>query len=281
MTAKSYVVTGASTGIGRACVDLLAGGGAHVWATVRSDQDADALHRDHGDAVTVLQMDVTDAGSVAAAGERVTAAGPLAGLVNNAGVALPAPLEHIPIETFRRQIEVNLIGQLTVTQAMLPALRRSREQGMDARIVMIGSIGGRIAAPMLGAYHASKFGLVGLADTLRAELAPSGIKVILIEPGAVATPIWARGATAADHLVNEAQPGVLDRYSAQIDTARKNAARSARRGLPPPRAAAVIVKALTAADPRPRYLVGMDAHVAAVVARLPHRLRYRLTAARH
>ena len=176
MSPRSYVVTGASTGIGRACVDALARTGAHVWASVRTDADEEALRRDHPDAVTVLRMDVTDADSVTASGQQVLAAGPLAGLVNNAGVALPAPLEHIPIEVFRRQMEVNLIGQLAVTQAMLPALHKSRGQGADARIAMIGSIGGRIAAPMLGAYHASKFGMVGLADTLRAELAPSGIK---------------------------------------------------------------------------------------------------------
>ena len=281
MASRSYVVTGASSGIGRACVDQLVRDGAHVWASVRSDRDEESLGRDHGDAVSVLRMDVTDADSIAAAGQRVTAAGPLNGLVNNAGVALPAPLEHIPIDLFRRQIEVNLTGQLAVTQVMLPALRRAREQGASARIVMIGSIGGRIAAPMLGPYHASKFGLVGLADTLRAELAPSGIRVILIEPGAIATPIWDKGSEAGDDLVAQAPPGALERYSAQIEAARKNAARSARRGLPPPRAAATVVKALTAPNPRPRYLVGLDAHAAAVVAQLPHRLRYRLTAARH
>jgi NAD(P)-dependent dehydrogenase (short-subunit alcohol dehydrogenase family) len=250
------VVTGASTGIGRACVAELVRTGALVWASVRTDKDEEELRRDHPD-VRVLRLDVTDADSVRAAGDQVTAAGPLHGLVNNAGVALPAPLEHIPIEVFRRQLEVNLIGQLAVTQAMLPALRKAREQDMDARIVMIG-----------------------LADTLRAELAPSGIRVILIEPGAIATPIWDRGASAANELLEHITPEAAERYSAQIAVARKGAARSAKRGLPPPRAAAVIVKALTAPNPRPRYLVGPDAHAAAVVAQLPHRLRYRLTAAR-
>ena len=181
----------------------------------------------------MLRLDVTDADSVRAAGEQVTAAGPLHGLVNNAGVALPAPLEHIPIEVFRRQMEVNLIGQLAVTQAMLPALRQAREKGMDARIVMIGSIGGRIAAPMLGAYHASKFGMVGLADTLRAELAPSSIKVILIEPGAIATPIWDRGGAAGNELIAGLPEEGRQRYADQIAAAQSSAAKSARRGLPP------------------------------------------------
>ncbi len=219
MSPRSYVVTGGSTGTGRACVDALAGTGAHVWASVRTDADEQALRRDHRDAVTVLRMDVTDAGSVTAAGQRVAAAGPLAGLVNNAGVALPAPLEYIPIAVFRHQLEVNLTGQLTVTQAMLPALRTSREQGADARIVMIGSIGGRIAAAMLGAYHVSKFGMVGLADTLRAELAPSGIRVILIEPGAIATPIWDRGAAAGDELLAALPEEGRQRYANQIQAA--------------------------------------------------------------
>lgn len=281
MSPRSYVVTGASTGIGRACVAELVRRGARVWASVRTDRDAEELSREHGDAVRVLRLDLTDAESVRAAGEQVTAAGRLHGLVNNAGVALPGPLEYIPIEAFRRQIEVNLTGQLAVTQAMLPALRQARDQGRDARIVMIGSIGGRIARPMLGAYHASKFGIVGLADTLRAELAPSGIPVILIEPGAIATPIWSRGAEAGDQLMAGAPPDARQRYAAQITSARNEAARSARRGLPPPRAAAVVVTALTAASPRPRYLIGPDAHAAAVVARLPYRLRYRLTAARN
>src|SRR5262249_47379271 len=125
MRTKSYVVTGASTGIGRACVGELARTGAHVWATVRTDKDEQALRDAHGDAVTVLRMDLADLATVRAAGERVRAAGPLHGLVDNAGVALPGPLEHIPVDVFRRQIEINLVGQLAVTQEMLPALREA------------------------------------------------------------------------------------------------------------------------------------------------------------
>jgi NAD(P)-dependent dehydrogenase (short-subunit alcohol dehydrogenase family) len=280
MESRSFVVTGASTGIGRACVDELVRTGAHVWATVRSDKDEQALQRDHPDAVTVLRMDLTDPTSIRTAGERVSAAGPLNGVVNNAGVAVPAPLEHIPLDAFRHQIDVNLIGQLAVTQAMLPAMRQAREQNEQARIVLVGSIGGRIAGPMLGPYHTSTFGLVGLADTLRAELAPSGIQVVLVEPGAVATPIWSRGAAAANELLDQLPAAGRECYADQIATAEETATRSAKRGLPPQRAAQVITKALTARNPRPRYLVGTDAHAAAVVARLPFRLRYRLTAAK-
>src|SRR5258708_22192877 len=125
MSPRSYVVTGASAGIGRACAAALARTGAHVWASVRTDADEEALRRGHPDAVTVLRMDVTDADSVTAAGHRVLAGGPLAGLVNTAGVALAGPLEHLPIEGFRRQMEVNLIRELAVTPPMLPPLRQS------------------------------------------------------------------------------------------------------------------------------------------------------------
>jgi NAD(P)-dependent dehydrogenase (short-subunit alcohol dehydrogenase family) len=280
----SHLVTGASTGIGRACVAALVPIGGRVWASVRTDADEESLTAEFGSAVRVTRLDVTDAASIEAAGAAVRAAGPLHGLVNNAGVALPGPLEHIPIATFRRQLEVNLVGQLAVTQAMLPALREARAgsggRASRARILMIGSIGGRVAGPMLGAYHAAKFGLVGLTDSLRAELAPSGIEVVLIEPGAIATPIWGRGAAAGDELLAQLSPGAIQRYEAQIEQAQSSAARSAVTGLPPDRVAQVVMTALTTERPRPRYLVGRDAQIAAVVARLPFRLRYRLTAAK-
>ena len=280
MTERSYLVTGASTGIGRACVAELAAAGSRVWAAVRSEADEKALRAEHPEAVTVLRMDLTDAESVRAAGDKVCAAGPLNGLVNNAGLALPAPLELVPLDVFRHQLEVNLTGQLAVTQAVLPALRRAREQGGQARIVMIGSIGDRMAGPMLGPYHASKFGLAGLTDSLRAELAPSGIGVVLVEPGAIATPIWQRGAAAGDELTARLPASAVARYDRQISAAREFAARAAKRGLPPQQAAREIVRALTVRSPRPRYLVGTDARIGALVARLPDRIRYRLAAAR-
>jgi NAD(P)-dependent dehydrogenase (short-subunit alcohol dehydrogenase family) len=251
-----------------------------VWATVRTDADEQALRAGHPDAVSVLRVDLTDPDSIKAAGAAVAAAGPLHGLVNNAGVALPGPLEFVPIELFRRQVEVNLVAQLAVTQAMLPALRSARDRGDDARIVMIGSIGGRIGGPMLGGYHASKFGLVGLSDSLRAELAPSAIPVVLIEPGAIATPIWGRGTAAGDEVTSQLPAEARERYARQIATVRANATRSAEKGLPPERVAQVIREALTASKPRARYLVGTDAHVAALLTRLSFRLARRLTAAR-
>ena len=274
MSPRSYVVTGASTGIGRACVDALACTGAHVWASVRTDADEEALRRDHPDTVTVLRMDVTDADSVTAAGHRVLAAGPLAGLVNNAGVALPAPLEHIPIEVFRRQLEVNLIGQLAVTQAMLPAIRTAR-----GRIVLISSIGGRVALPFTGAYHAAKWGLEAVGDSLRQELAPWGIRVSLIEPGSIDTPIWERGEASADQTL-AGSPRMREIYGPSIERYRKVIRDTAARGIPPDKVAVKIQHALEARRPRTRYLVGIDARVQArLTPLLPTPLVDRIVAA--
>ena len=200
MAQRAVVITGASTGIGRAAVVELVGAGYQVFATVRREADAESLRQQFPEIVTPVIMDLLDEDSVRAAGEVINSAGPLFGLVNNAGAALPGPLETIPIDVFRRQIEINLTAQLLVTQVMLPALHRSAEQIGDARIIMIGSIGGRLSGPMLGGYGAAKHGLVGLSSSLRAELAPFKIKVLLIEPGAIATPIWDRGRAAGDEL---------------------------------------------------------------------------------
>ncbi len=145
MADRTVVVTGASTGIGRATVAMLVAAGFQVYATVRTEDDRDGLIAEFGPPVTPLIMDLLDEDSVRAAGAEVCAAGPLFGLINNAGAALPGPLEYLPIEVFRRQLEIGLTGQLLVTQVMLPALRRSAEETGDARIVMIGSVGGRIS----------------------------------------------------------------------------------------------------------------------------------------
>ena len=274
------VVTGASSGIGRATVDELVAHGFHVWATVRAAADEQALMEAHPDDVTVLRADLTDAAAVAALGAAVREAGPLHGLVDNAGVAVPAPLEHIPLDAFRHQIEVNLTAQLAVAQQVLPALRLSRRRGSPARIVVIGSIGGRFAGPVLGAYHASKFALVGLTDTLRAELAPAGIQVVLIEPGAVATPIWQRGVAAGDALLASLDDDARERYRAQIEAARAGAVRSAGRGVPPERVARVVRTALLARRPHARYLVGRDARIGATITRVSLGVARRLSAAR-
>ena len=195
---KAVVVTGAATGIGAACIKLLVQKDYMVFAAVRKEADAATIAAQHGAAIIPLIFDVTDAGAIAAAANAVEArlgSRMLAGLVNNAGIAVPGPLLHLPIEDLRRQIEVNLIGQLQVIQAFAPLLGAGAARtGPPGRIVNMSSVAGRFAAPFLGAYNASKFGLEGMSDALRRELMVYGVDVILIEPGMIATPIWDKAA---------------------------------------------------------------------------------------
>ncbi len=265
----AVVVTGASSGIGEACARRLAGLGFQVFAGVRKPEDGERLAREIS-GVTPLRIDVIDGDSIAAAartvGEAVGGQG-LAGLVNNAGIAVPAPLEHQPIDDFRRQIEVNLIGQVAVTQAFIPLLRAAR-----GRIVNVSSIGGKVAVPLLGAYAASKFGLEGLSDVLRRELRPWGIEVSVIEPGTIATPIWDKGVASGDVLQETMPPAAQRDYGALIATVRTASEDGARNGLPPDAVAKDVAHALTARKPRTRYLVGREAKSRATAARfLPDR----------
>jgi len=254
---KSVLVTGASSGIGRATVRRLDAAGWKVFAGVRKEEDAAALREESSERLEPLILDILDADAIAAAAERIGAeAGGLAGLVDNAGGAVPGPLEALPIEDFRRQVELNLTAQLAVTQAMLPAIRKAR-----GRVVLISSIGGRVALPFTGAYHAAKFGLEGLGDSLRQELAPWGIKVVLIEPGSIDTPIWTRGEEDADKILSGASPRLHELYGAAIEKYRKVVRDTAERGIPPEKVAAKIEGALDARRPRTRYLVGIDAQV--------------------
>jgi NAD(P)-dependent dehydrogenase (short-subunit alcohol dehydrogenase family) len=273
-TRRAVVVTGAAKGIGAAVVGRLAGDGFQVVAGVRREEDAAALRERHGDRVLPVLLDITEPDAVAAAAERVereVGDRGLAGLVNNAGIAVAAPLEFLPAEELRHQLDVNVVGQHAVTRALLPLLRRG-----GGRIVTIGSIGGRISGPMLGPYHASKFALRALTDALRLELAPWGLEVVLIEPGAVATPIWETSIAAADRLRALLPPEADQLYGRAMEAARASAQRSAARGVAPDEVAKVVARALTMRRPRPRYLVGTDARIAAVVAALPDRLRDRL-----
>ena len=267
----SVLVTGASTGIGLATVAAHVAAGFHVWATVRRAEDATALAARFGSAVTTAIVDVTDSDAIAALGDRIIAAGPLDALVNNAGIALPSPLEYLPLDVLRRQLEVNVVGQLAVTQAVLPALLAAP----SPRIIFIGSISGRIAAPVLGAYAASKHAVAGLAGSLRAELEPYGVQVALIEPGVIATPIWERSTAAGDEVM-ASMPADSPRYAAQIASARRGAAVPGR-GAPAEKVAAAVLHATTARRSRPRVVVGRDARLIALLVRvLPFRAVYRL-----
>lgn len=267
---KSALVTGASTGIGRATALHLDARGWRVYAGVRREQDAEALRAAGSDRLAPLMLDVTDAGQVAAAVERVAADGGagLSGLVNNAGVAVPGPLEALPIDDFRRQIEVNMTAQVAVTQALLPQLRIAR-----GRIAFVTSIGGLMAFPMFGAYHAAKFGLEAVGDVFRRELRPWGIKVAIIEPGSIATDIWERGQAEADAFLARADEEQKALYGESMAAYREVVPKVAARGIPPEKVAESIEHALSARRPRTRYLVGRDAKVQARINRvLPTRL---------
>lgn len=256
---RSVLVTGASTGIGRATALRLDAAGWQVFAGVRRQEDAESLRRDGSERLVPLMLDVTDAGQIAAAAERIEAEveGGLAGLVNNAGVAVPSPLETIPIEDFRHQVEVNLTGQVAVTQALLPEIRRGR-----GRVVFISSIGGRIAFPLTGAYHAAKFGIEAVGDVFRQELRPWGLRVAIVEPGSIDTPIWDRGERTAD-AIGERSPRRDALYGRAIESYRRVVRQTAERGIPPEKVAGVVERALTSPRPRTRYLVGLDAKVQA------------------
>jgi NAD(P)-dependent dehydrogenase (short-subunit alcohol dehydrogenase family) len=268
---KSVLITGASTGIGRATALHLDAAGWRVFAGVRREEDAASLREAGSDRLEPLMLEVTAAERIEAAAERIGAevgkAG-LDGLVNNAGIAVPGPLETLPIEDFSRQIEVNLTAHVAVTQALLPAIRRA-----PGRIVFITSIGGLMAFPMFGAYHAAKFGLEAVGDVFRRELRSWGIKVVVVEPGSIATPIWERGDEAVDEIGKRAGDGHAELYGEAIASFREVARKTGERGIPPERVAAKIEHALTVRRPRTRYLVGADAHGQALVARvLPDRL---------
>jgi NAD(P)-dependent dehydrogenase (short-subunit alcohol dehydrogenase family) len=264
-TARSVVVTGASSGIGRACAIRLAAAGWHVLGGVRTAEDADSLR---GQGVEPLELDVTDAEQIAAAADAV---GPqLDALVDNAGIAVAAPLELVPLDELRHQLEVNVVGQVAVTQALLPALRRTR-----GRIVLMGSIGGRSALPFLGPYAASKHALEAIADVLRVELRPWGMHVSIVEPASIATAIWQKGAERADALSRGVAPGAAALYADRV-AAFRSVALARGPGADPDAVAKAVEHALTASRPRARYLVGRDAHLRAWVERLPTPLRDRV-----
>jgi NAD(P)-dependent dehydrogenase (short-subunit alcohol dehydrogenase family) len=273
----AVLITGASTGIGAACAVYLATLGFRVFAGVRRLADAQALGERTSGTLTPLLLDITNETSISRAasevGAAVGAAG-LYGLVNNAGVVVASPLEILPPGELRRQLEVNVVGQLAVTQAFLPLLRQAR-----GRLVNIGSISGRSASPVLGPYAASKAALAALTHALRLELKPWGIHVSLIEPGAVATPIWEKSKTAGEELARRAPAEGYTLYAGLIVAVQKAAGHAARRAIPAQIVAEVVAHALTTPKPKTRYVVGRDAKIQAVAAwLLPDRLRDRLLA---
>ena len=256
--ARIALVTGTSTGIGRACALHLAQRGFEVLAGVRDEADAPP-------GLEPVKLDVTSEADVAHAAQRV---GPsLHALVNNAGIAVNGPIEVLPIEHWRRQLEINVIGQVGVTRAVLPALLNAH-----GRIVNISSISGRFAIPLTAPYAASKFAIEAISDTLRREVGPHGVHVACVEPGAIATPVWSKSRAQGEQIVAGMPADARRRYDTLINAIRREAARAEREGLPPEAVAQAVGHALTASRPRTRYVVGRDARIRAIMARvLPDR----------
>jgi NAD(P)-dependent dehydrogenase (short-subunit alcohol dehydrogenase family) len=267
---KSVVVTGASTGIGWGCVKVLTAAGYRVFGSVRKQADADRLQAEFGPNFTPLIFDVTDQAAVRRGAEIVEKAlggETLFGLVNNAGIAVAGPLLYIGIDELRQQLEVNLIAQLTVTQAFAPLLGAdTSRKGAPGRIVMMSSIGGKNAFPFMGPYSASKFGLEGLSESLRRELMVFGIDVIMIRPGAVATPIWDK-ADEVDVTRFSNTP-----YYSSLDKVKEVMIGQGRKGYPPERIGRAVLKALTAARPKTAYTENPNKLQGAAVRVLPKRM---------
>lgn len=261
---KTVLITGASSGIGQACALWLEARGFRVFAGVRKEADGEALQAQSKGNVRPVLLDVVDKDSIAQASARVSGqANELDGLVNNAGVAVAGPLEFLPLEELRRQLEINVVGQIAVTQAFLPLLRPAK-----GRIVMMSSISGRVAAPMMGPYSASKFALEALSDALRRELRPWGLEVSVIEPGNIQTPIWSKGVNWGQQMRDNLPEAARQLYGRAIDAIIGYIRTQDGSGLSPDEVAKVVEHALSAPVPRTRYVVGQDAKVAALMTRL-------------
>jgi NAD(P)-dependent dehydrogenase (short-subunit alcohol dehydrogenase family) len=280
---KAVFITGASSGIGRECALRLASAGYRVFAGVRGKHAAAAWKRAAADSnrtsaggrVEPVFIDVTDGASIAAAAEAVsgmTGEAGLYGLVNNAGISVAGPLEILPIEDLRRQFEVNVIGQIAVTQAFLPLLRKSR-----GRILFMGSIAGRLVLPFVGAYSGAKYALEAFSDALSMELREWGISVSIIEPGNIATPIWEKSKSGFIAAQEKMPAAGRELYRTWLQTIPNAVDGFTRGGAPPARVARAVEKALGSRRLRARYTVGWDSKVYGKLAPLlPGRLRQRL-----
>jgi NAD(P)-dependent dehydrogenase (short-subunit alcohol dehydrogenase family) len=255
---SSFLVTGASSGIGAATALRLAADGHEVFAGVEDAGDAAALARAPG-RLHVIVLDVTSGPSIELAVEEIAsrlAGRGLDGLVNNAGVGFPGPLELLPLDDLRRQLEVNVVGQVATTQAMLPLVREA-----GGRIVFVGSVGGVLASQFAGAYHASKFAIEAVGDVWRQELDPEGIDVILIEPSAISTPIWAKAIDYLDGLAQSTSPRMAT-YRERLTAFRETLRSADEHGKSPDDVAEVIAQALTTEKPDARYVVGAAGRLA-------------------
>ena len=261
----AVLVTGASSGIGRAIATTLAEQGYRVFAGIRRASDGEELERLHPGVQPVI-LDVTDDTTLTEVAQRLEtelSERGLAGLVNNAGIAHIGPLEYLPQERWRRQLDVNVLGTVAVTRAMLPLIRCAR-----GRILFVGSIGGRLAPPLLGPYCASKYALEGLTEALRHELRPWGIPVVLLVPGTVRTNIWEKTTEQVEELSGHLPAAGLECYGGFLDQMRKSVDKAARTGLAVDVVARAVLRAMSATRPRPRYLIGPEAHAVEFLTRV-------------
>jgi NAD(P)-dependent dehydrogenase (short-subunit alcohol dehydrogenase family) len=255
------LITGASRGIGRATAFRLATADWDVYGGVRDEEAGESLIQGSGGKITPVVLDITVDTQIAAL-ERVLPA-TLDAVVNNAGVVVGGPVEGVPISEFRRQLEINLVGQVAVTQFVLPRIRKSH-----GRIIFVSSLSGWISSPMVGAYSASKFGLEGMADALRIELRPWHIPVVLVEPAQTSTDMWHNAMDQVDETVAMMTPDHRQLYAKHIEGQRKGIPKSQKMATPADGAAAVIEHALTVKRPRARYVVGTGPRIMGAVARV-------------
>ncbi len=268
---EAIVVTGASSGIGHETALLFAQRGYLVFAGVRKEADRERLEAEHQNLRPVI-LDVTVPADVTRCVETIRASGAsLHAVVSNAGVAVAGPLEYLPIESLRAQFEVNVYGPIALTQAMLPLLRST-----GGRLVFIGSIAGRLSAPFVGPYSASKAALASFVDALRQELRGSGVDVSLFEFAAVKTPIWEKGRNAKDRIVAQMPPEAMQRYGKFIDAIVAQTRREETEGMDASVVANAVFAALTSAKPRERYVIGKQARIQAIAAMLPPKTRDKL-----
>jgi NAD(P)-dependent dehydrogenase (short-subunit alcohol dehydrogenase family) len=256
---QSIVITGASTGIGRACAERFHQLGWRVFAGVRKDTDAAALREATSERTTPIMLDVTRQETIDEAARRVIEAvgeAGLQGLVNNAGIGVGGPVEGLDLEALRRQFEVNVFGQVRVSQAFLPLLRSG-----NGRIVNMSSIAGKVAQPFMAPYCGSKHALEAFTDSMREELKPWGIHVAAVEPGVIKTPIWDKARSQAGEARGEMSPRLEQLYGKATERLQDILEKLPERGIPADRVADAVEHAMTAPRPRTRYPVGTDAKI--------------------
>lgn len=267
----SYVVTGASSGIGAAIVEALDRRGHDVYAGVRSDEAAAALSDRSSRRVVPMRLDVTDEDQVGEASDLVRSKVGrygLDGLVNNAGIALGGPVEFLPLDEWRRQLEVNVVGQVSVTKSMMASVRTAR-----GRIVFIGSVAAMVSTPFGAPYGASKHAIAAVAQSLRTEVAPWGIDVSLVDPGAVGTAIWEKGSRTVERVKELVGPEAMELYGPAVERLDGEISKIASNAPGPEKVVAAVTHALFRPRPRPRYAAGLDARLVAVGVRvLPERV---------